>query len=455
MKVLLVNTNQLKSPDPVPPIGLLYIASALRTDQHECNIFDLNFIPDFEIPLREKIQNFKPDVIGLSLRNIDNTAFPHFQFFLPHYQKITHICRSASPITTLVVGGAGFSLFPNELLYLLDVDYGIVGEGENEFRLLLKALQNNTPLKEKLLLHRAEEVNMDTLFPAWDLVDTATYFRDGGSLNIQTKRGCRYKCTYCTYPLLEGQAVRERDPVKVVDEMQYSYNKYGVDYFFFVDNVFNYPETHSIAICNELLKRNLKVNWTAYITPRITPTYRRMGGSAKELYRIYKEAGCEAVDFGTDAMNQHGLNVMAKGFLVDDIKECSAACKAHNIKFNHSLIFGAPGETIATTEETISNIIATEPTAVIAAIGVRLYPNTPIANKLIKQGWIKAEDITLEPVFYVEETLQTYLLTRLKEISQQYNNWVVPGLHIKMNYPHIFQQLRLGGVKGPMWRMLG
>ncbi|MBT4837102.1 MAG: radical SAM protein [Methylococcales bacterium] len=454
MKILLVNTNQLRSPDPVPPIGIIYVAGALRKAGHECLIFDLNFLADFMDLLQEEIRSFNPDVIGLSLRNIDNTAFPHSQFFVDHASKIVDLCRSTKADSTIVMGGSGFSLFPELLIERLDIDYGIAGEGENEMQWLLQQIEAGKPPETKLIKANSAEVNMDEMIPAWDLVDTGTYFREGGSLNIQTKRGCRYKCTYCTYPLLEGVAVRQRDPVSVVDEMEHCNKEYAVDYFFFVDNVFNYPEAHSISICKEILKRKLKISWTAYLTPRISPTYRRQS-SPDELYTLYKEAGCKAIDFGTDAMNDIGLGSMAKGFTIDDINECSAMCRKHKIKFNHSLIFGAPGETVESTEETISNIIATQPTAVIASVGIRLYPNTPVANKLIKQGWIKAEEITVEPMFYIEESIKEYLMERLKEVSKQNQNWVIPGLNIKMNYPNIFSQLRAKGVKGPMWKMLG
>ena len=97
MNLLFVNTNQTRMPDTVTPIGLSYLAGALRRAQHDCDIFDLTFQSQFEEKLKARIRGRKPEVIGLSLRNVDNTAYPKTVSYIEHFQKIVRICREVAP----------------------------------------------------------------------------------------------------------------------------------------------------------------------------------------------------------------------------------------------------------------------------------------------------------------------------------------------------------------------
>jgi hypothetical protein len=108
MNLLFVNTNQTRMPDPVPPIGLSYMVGAMRRAQHDCEIFDLTFQSQFEEKLKTSIRGRNPEVIGLSLRNVDNTAYPKTVSYFEHFQKIVSICREVAPETPIVVGGPAF-----------------------------------------------------------------------------------------------------------------------------------------------------------------------------------------------------------------------------------------------------------------------------------------------------------------------------------------------------------
>ena len=87
-------------------------------------------------------------------------------------------------------------------------------------------------------------------------------------------------------------------------------------------------------------------------------------------------------------------------------------------------------------------------------IGVRLYPNTPLSNRLIKKGWITRKEIGLKPVFYVEESIREFIFDRLLEERRNCHNWIMPGFGKKMKHPMLFERLRNKGAKGPMWKML-
>lgn len=445
MRILFISANQERQPDPIPPLGVCYVANAAREAGHQAELLDLNFASDSQKAVRDAVTAYQPDVIGLSLRNVDNVAFPYSVSYLDHYRRIVRTCRETAPHLPVVVGGSAYSLFPEEFAQVLGIDYGVVGEGEGAFvDLLHRKNISDRPQSPEILYPKGAGATVERMFPAWDLLDVERYFEDGGSINIQTKRGCPYRCAYCTYPQLEGRKMRQMSPSRVVDQMEHCMDRYGVDYFFFVDNVFNFPPAHSIAICNEIVRRGLNVRWTAYVSPAHTDA---------ELFATYSQAGCTSVDFGTDAASDLGLRSLNKDFGREAILDCSRWCAENEIRFNHSVIFGVPGETRESIEEAIETLIACRPTAVTAMVGIRVYPNTPLAARLESERWIAPGQIGLEPIFYIEDEVREYLIERIQSLANEHANWIVPGLRKRMD-DTVFQRLRARGFKGPLWKFL-
>ena len=146
MKVLLVSANTLTEPYPVYPLGLDYVAGALAPD-HQVQIADMNSLGGCDA-LAEMIRQFSPAVIGLSLRNIDNTDTTDPKGFFGQYRQIAKAIRKHSH-ALLVLGGSGFTIFPVEAMQALEADYGIIGEGERLARLLRSVEKGENPAEEK------------------------------------------------------------------------------------------------------------------------------------------------------------------------------------------------------------------------------------------------------------------------------------------------------------------
>jgi len=437
-------------PDPIPPIGAAYIAAAARKAGHATRVYDACFAGDaYPEELTAAIAEFKPEIIGLSIRNVDNVAFPNVTCYLDRYQRIVEVCRTSAPDAPLFLGGSAFSLFPEEFVEKLDVDFGIVGEGENAFVAMINEIDEHGKVvgdyaDERGVVFPGKVEQLDAgVDPARDLLDVTRYFNEGGSINVQTKRGCVYKCIYCTYPVLEGNAVRTREPSQVVDEVERAQKQHNVDFFFFVDNVFNYPTWHVEQICEEILRRGLKIRWTAYITP---------AGCTRELFELMRRSGCQSVDFGTDCFSDPQLRRMGKSFDVEQIFKCSEWCHEFDIKFNHSLILGVPGETWETVRETVENTVRSKANAVIAILGVRLYRDTPMAHYAISRGLVTREDIGITPMFFISEEIRDDIIEYLDEVARTYPNWIIPGLKRGMN-ERFFKRVRGRGVKGPLWEL--
>ncbi|MCP4666666.1 MAG: radical SAM protein [Deltaproteobacteria bacterium] len=446
MKVLLISPNVETLPDPVFPIGLAYIAAAVKRKGFQCQVLDLCFKKDYEAAIESSITSFEPDVIGLSLRNIDNVSYPNYISYLPFCAEVVKKIRLHAK-GSIIIGGSGFSLMPDEVLQYLGGDFGVVGEGERSFVDLLKRLEGEKEgvaesQRPGAIEHEPGIIkDLDDIpLPDRPAFDNAAYLKWGGMGNLQTKRGCPFKCVYCTYPIIEGKEVRVRSPERVCNEIE-GMMEQGISNVFIVDNEFNYPLDHAEAICREMIRRKLPVQWSCYAHPGfVTP----------QLVELMLEAGCTGLEFGSDAASEAMLKNLGKGFTLEDLKEASSICRKTGMPFCHSLLLGGPGETMETVRETIKAIEEMSPTAIICMIGIRVFPRTRLSFIAVKEGIAHPEADFLRPVFYLSPAIENEIVPFLKKFSKRAPNWVFPGLNINM-YGDLQKKLRRFGVKGPLW----
>lgn len=441
MRVMIVSANDEHKPDPVVPLGAALVAGAARDAGHEVRMFDACFVDDPYSELSSAIQSFEPDVVGLSIRNIDDVCWPRAKSYLPHYHQLTASIRAATPRPQLVLGGSAFTLMPDLFLSALEADSGVVGDGERAFVDLLARLDRGQPLPR---IVRASETSPGTA-PALDLLDLRTYYQRGGALNVQTRRGCAFQCSYCSYPLLEGRISRRRSATDVVDQLVHALELAGGRHFFVVDNTFNHPAQHAIDFCNELIRRRLELGWTAYVSP---------GGMHPALLDLMARAGCTSVEFGTDAAAAPTLAALGKSFGVDEIIDVSSRARAAGLKFAHSLILGGPDETLYTLRRTVEVMEQIRPDAVFGMLGVRLYAGTSLARRAEREGLIRESEIGLAPVFYVSEAVEPELFEYAQALSRRHANWYFPGVEGE-RWVRYWRRRRAHGVRGPLWEWMG
>jgi radical SAM superfamily enzyme YgiQ (UPF0313 family) len=452
MKILLISVNRERMPFPVFPLGLAYIAKALREEGHSIEVIDLCFSQEVSVDLKKTLQRFQPDLIGISLRNLDNLTYPTSVSYLKEADEVIGICRQFTS-SRLVIGGSGYSLAPKELLQHFDVDIGVVGEGEEVFVELVKHLEKGilispSPhllIKEKPFPPLAEGARVSPIqSPDRSLFETHRYMEEGGMGNIQTKRGCPFSCIYCTYPLLEGKKVRLRKTEDVVVEIQHLVEE-GVDYVYFVDDIFNYPPAFAEALCQEMVRRKVNVKWSAFVNP---------GFLNEALLQRMKEAGCDGIEFGTDSGSPRMIESYGKSFTQGDIIQASEICSKLQVNQCHYLLFGGPGEDEETIEESFHLMDELDPTAVIAMPGVRIYPGTELERIALSEDVIRQEANLIYPHFYISPKLGG----RLKEIVQEKalarQRWIVPGLEINIT-KNLMEQIRRFRIRGPLWELVG
>jgi hypothetical protein len=186
---------------------------------------------------------------------------------------------------------------------------------------------------------------------------------------------------------------------------------------------------------------DLGVSLSCYMKPKV---------SDPSVFRLLKRAGCIAVDFGTDSGSEELLRSLKKGFHVDDIVNASRACRNAGIEFCHSLLFGAPGENLATIQETVELMDMLNPKAVIAMTGIRLYPGAELTALAQDQGYLEPGQSLLEPCFYFSDMSPTRLVTEVVQKASGRHNWFFPG-HRNWSESISPGLLNLIRSKGPLW----
>ena len=417
-KVLLVNTNTEKAPYPVPPIGLGLLAASLETE-FGVRVFDGMFRGGHG--LRDEIREFSPDYIGVGIRNIDDVVMGQNTYYLNEIKgEFIDPIREESQATT-IYGGCGFSIFPHEILEMFGGDFGIVGEGEQTFLLLLSALENGrdpTGIPGVIVGgHRLQRIEYGVReggalkIPQSRIdryVDFGPY-RNRGSYPIQTKRGCHYQCIYCSYPSIEGRTYRLRSKEDVASEIEAVLQRLGDVSIEFVDSTFNAPMGHAENICREIIGRGLDVRLR---TMGVNP-----GKITGELLTLMKRAGFAQIDCTPDSASEAMLASLRKNFRKNELEHAAKIIRDREMPTMWFFIFGGPGETEATIMESfefIDRYIA-EFDMVHITEGIRIFPGTELFDRAVEEGIVSSHGSTLHPVFYVSKHLGK---DRLREIVQ-------------------------------------
>ena len=396
MKVLLISTNWETSPYPVYPIGMGMVAAALKKAGHQVEMFDfLQHDCSFDA-VKERVESVQPDVVGLSIRNIDNVNAANEHRYIDSVRKIVGSVREVTP-AKIILGGSAFSIMPEEILEKTGADYGVVGEGEVLICSFVESVMSGI-LPEERILRAPQQLEKDAIPSAYYDPGMVDYYMDHGKVvSIQTKRGCNKKCIYCSYPFLEGRDLRMRTASCVVDDIEQLMAEHEDSYIFFVDSVFNDSEGYYRELIEEMLRREINIPWTAFFTP---------GGELDdEIVAKMKQTGLDAAEIGADASTDVTLKGIGKDFKWNDVVECNELFLRHEVTTAHYYMFGGPGETPETVAEGIGNIRNLRQTANFMFMGIRILPGTSLMTLALREGLVSDETDIVDPVYYISEAI--------------------------------------------------
>lgn len=447
-KVLLLSPNRCTSPDPVFPLGLAHVNAALERAGHVTRLIDVLADPQ---PLPEALREFRPDCVGVSLRNIDDVLIRKQETFFDNLATICETVRRTHPCP-VVIGGSGFSIYPETLLQRSGADFGIQGEGETGFVALLAALNDGGDYSHipGLVYRRGKEIVANPQrpsrlaaqreLPVRPATLAAHYVSASGTLNLQTQRGCRHTCCYCTYPLIEGRTHRRRNPETIADEVG-QLQQLGAKYAFIVDSVFNSSPEHVVETCEAILRRNASLRWGCFLRPQ---------GLTPELMQLMKRAGLTHIEFGSDSFCDAVLREYDKRLTFADIVQSSELARQAEIEHCHFLICGGPGETLATLEAGFQNSLRLAGAIIMAVVGMRIYPGTMLAGRARREGRLAPNGDLLSPTYYLAPGLtEDAIFERLREFARRSPNWIAGDPNPKLT--SVVARLRSRGVVGPLW----
>ncbi len=443
MNILLISPNTLAIPYPVYPLGLDYVAASVA-DRHQVRIADMNLVDRKE--LARILRTFRPAVIGLSCRNIDNTDASDPLYFVNGYRELIAWLRRRSR-AVIVCGGSGFTIMPETLFPLLGADYGIVGEGER-FALLVDALEqgrDGAGLPGVLTSGRRIDVP-----PPWPgrqsrlfgepFTHYRHYLEQGGMLNLQTKRGCSFRCIYCPYPFIEGRRHRLQDPDEVA-RMALRLQEAGARYLFITDSAFNSDVDHSLAVARAFIRHRLAIPWGGFFAPIRLPA---------DYFSIMRRAGLRHVEFGTESLSDAMLQVYRKPFRSSDVRTAHKQARDAGLHVAHYLLLGGPGESEATVTETLDRAEGLEKTVFFFFIGIRIYPCTTLYDMALAEGRISPDTDLVQPVFYESDRIDAASIANMvRRRARGRPNWIL-GSGGRDTAATVHRMHERGHV-GPLW----
>jgi len=235
----------------------------------------------------------------------------------------------------------------------LEAEYGIVGEGERLAE-LLRGLEKGEDISRipGIMTRDMTKAPFMPLDRAFDLSygpglsRLAYYLKNGGMLNLQTKRGCPFKCIYCTYPRIEGDRLR-RIPPEAAAERALHLQEAGARYFFVTDSAFNADYTHSSRVAEAFMNKGVSIPWGAFFAPTSPP---------EGYFQALAKAGLSHVEFGTESLSNKMLTAYRKPFRVDHAVKAHERAREAGLNVAHYFLLGGPGEDAKTIRETFSNI---------------------------------------------------------------------------------------------------
>ncbi len=444
---------------PVIPVGACMIAETAQNAGHNVRLLDLMFERDPLNSVQVELKRFKPDVVGFSIRNIDNNDIQSPSFYIKELLPLIETVKRKTP-ANIILGGAAVSVMPEALLRYTGASLAVTGDGETVFIKLLERLsEGRSPkdlpgiswIEEDIFKSNAHPLSTNSChcwspdFYRW--INVKAYRERLTTVPLQTKLGCHFECIYCTYRKIEGNQYRLSKPEEAVNTI-ISLASRGYRHIEFVDNVFNSPYDHALSICESLAKvkhgaslQSLELN-PLFIDDRLITAMERVGFSGMGI----------TVESASDSV----LDGLGKGFTAEYVYKAAEVIKRHKIPCVWIFMMGGPNETRETVAETLQfaeNYIRPQDVAFFG-LGIRIYPGTELESLARQQGLLSLTPTEmLEPVFYISPTIEySWMQKWVKTSMNKHMNFINTD---SIGFPILLPIHRFGyrlGLRPPLWK---
>lgn len=371
----------------MPPHGLAVLGALLEQEDHTVHILDTHAE---RIALDEL-----PEVLKQRYKSIDYVGLTGSTMTIALSYRTAEICKELFPNAKIILGGVHASSKPHESVQNPNIDFVVRGEGEYTFLELLtgKPLGNIKGLTYKegeKIIHNAPREwikDLDVLpMPAYHLLPMERYFPAVGSykrlpaISMVTGRGCPGKCTFCYQPY--GTLLRQRSPQKMFEEVMLLIEKYGIREICFYDDNFTTLKPRVREFCNLLIDHRVDITWSCFT---------RVDWADLKLMQLMKKAGCHQIMYGVESGSQKILDTIRKQTTVEKIREAVKIAKKAGIDIRAAFMFGNPGETEETMQQTIDFAIELNPDIAMFNIATP-NPGTQMYAWAEKEGLLSTEN---------------------------------------------------------------
>lgn len=344
-RTLLINPPYPFFEFPIIPVGLLYVAGVLVHYRKEVDVLDLLVSKYSKDKIKKRIEEYKPDVIGITCVTMN----------YPVASEILKYCKSVDSKIITVIGGPHVTFNAEETLKEAPwID--IVVRREGEFTMLdivngkkpadidgiaYRDKDGNVKLtKERALIEKLDELPP----PARHLFPIAKYLALDAHASLLAGRGCPFNCIFCVGSKMGGRRVRYRNPKLIIDEVEQALSS-GFREVNFEDDHLTLNHKHLNAICDEIMVRGLKFNWSAFS---------RVDTVNSEILHKMKKAGCTWLLYGVESGNQEILDTIKKKITLQKVRDAVEMAKEAGIGILASFILGLPGETPETMRQSLA-----------------------------------------------------------------------------------------------------
>lgn len=388
----------------MPPLSLLSIAAYLEQNGLSVQILDVHIEKLTAAQVKERIKAANPKWVGLTVMTATSVAA----------HKIARLVKEAVPSAKVVFGGVHAEALPLESLSNSAVDYVVRGDGEQTF---LKMVQGVEPESLNGVSYRNNasevvnnppvevEMNLDQFpRPAYHMVPMEKYYPAIGAyrklpaINMLMTRGCPGKCTFCNSA---NTTLRSKSAEKVVAEIEYLKQNFGIQEIQFYDDTFTVNRKNVLRFCELMVERKVNVSWVAFI---------RADCFSEELAAAMKKAGCHQVLIGIESGDDQILRNIRKPIQRDRIKQSIEIARKYGIDSRCAFIFGNQGETPESMQRTLDYSIELDPDLALYNIATP-YPGTQLFQWAKDNNYLVTEE-------WSEYELSTFLM-RLPTVSEK------------------------------------
>ena len=374
----------------VPPIGLYYIGALLKENGFETDILNCHGMRERPDLIREQLLEQRPSLIGISILNANRWGG----------LEIAGIAKEIDPGVKVVFGGVGATfLYELFLKNFMQVDVVVLGEGEYAFLDIARWVEDRSSciLDEIKGIAFRKEGRIIRTEAAPFIEDLDTLPVPSGYFDYQhvcSSRGCPNRCSFCGSPRFWGNRVRFHSPEYFVGQLELLFKR-GVSFFYFSDDTFTINRARAIEICRGIIEKGLAISWSAIS---------RVDYVDEELLFWMRKAGCIQISYGVESGSETIRNsVLKKNLKRQDITNAFFLTQSFGILARAYIIYGSPGETSDTVQQTLSLIEEIKPLAAVFYI-LDLFPGTELYED-IKKNKKFTDDIWLnriEDIMYFE-----------------------------------------------------